>query len=718
MPAPVQGASRGAPGGPQRTAVLAVLLYLSMAEAEATSTPSANTDLPAIVVSATRSEESAFEVPVAVDALRLDPANADTLGVNLSEVLDRVPGVLVRNRQNHAQDEQVSIRGFGTRAPFGIRGVRLYVDGIPATLPDGSGQISHINLDSAARIEVLRGPFSAMYGNAASGVIQVFSADGSEPAVWRVGMAGTSHGNLRGNLNWRNVVGQFDSNLDLTAFHSDAFRRHSAAQRVSTNARLRWRSDSGASLTLIANTLAVPEAEDPLGLSREEVVEDPRQAAASAVRFDTRKRVRQAQTGALWEQPLGEHQHWRALVYAGNRAVRQFLAVPVAAQENPRNGGGVIDLDGDYRGSDLRWSWRNDEVEFSLGLSYDDFDQQRRGFENFRGDQLGVVGALRRDEGNRARNLDQYAQLRWDFAPAWSLLAGVRHGAVDFQVADHYIVADNPDDSGTREDSATTPVLGLLYRASPGSHFYLNWGEGFETPTLAELGYRSDGSGLNLDLRPARSRSAEIGAKFRSRSAVEANIAVFRADTDDEIAVATSFGGRTTYRNVARARRQGVEASLLAPLGGQWSVQLAATLMDATFRSPFLACAGVPCFDANVPVASGTRIPGVAETVLRAELIRGNERGWRWRWRIDHVGEVNVNDTASESADAYTTLGMDLGYAVELDNGTLRSFLGVDNLFDRRHIGSVIVNDSNGRYYEPAAGRTLNLGLQWQWGGR
>ena len=700
-----------------RTAWLSTILLglCGASPALAEPTQPAETTLPEVVVSATRSAESAFELPVAIDAVKLSPDSADSLGVNLSEVLDLVPGLLVRNRQNFAQDEQISIRGFGTRAPFGIRGVRLYVDGIPATLPDGSGQISHINLDSAERIEVLRGPFSALYGNAASGVVQVFTGAGTDPPSWRVGMAGGSHGALRGSLNGRHAQGPFDSNVDITAFRTVGFREHSAAERHSANARLRWQSAGGASLSLLANALAIPEAQDPLGLTRQQFEHDPRQATSAALLFDTRKDVHQTQIGAIWEQPAGAHQHWRAQVYGGNRKVGQFLSVPVAAQANPRSSGGVIDLDGDYRGADLRWSWRNDVFEFTVGVNFDDFDQQRRGFENFRGERLGVAGALRRDESNRVRNHDQYAQLRWDFVPAWSLLAGVRHSTVDFRVDDRYLHDDNPDDSGAREYRATTPVLGLLFRASEASHFYANWGKGFETPTLAELGYRSDGAGLNLDLRPARSRSAEIGAKFRFPHGVESSLALFRADTDDEIAVATNSGGRSTYRNVARARRQGLEASLLAPIDEQWRLQLAATWLDAAFRSPFLACAGVPCIEPEIPVAAGTRIPGVAETVLRAELVRGDTRGWRWRSRLEHIGAVSVNDIASETAEAYTTLGMDLGYATDLGSGTLRSFVAVDNLFDRRYAGSVVVNDASGRFYEPAAGRTFSVGVQWQW---
>ncbi|WP_092409940.1 TonB-dependent receptor family protein [Dokdonella immobilis] len=678
----------------------------------------AGAPLPAVVVTATRASEPAFEVPAAIDAVRIDPAGSDRLAVDLSEVLGGVPGVLVRNRQNRAQDEQISIRGFGSRATFGVRGVRLYTDGIPATMPDGAGQVSHFNLDSAERIEVLRGPFSALYGNASAGVIQLFTADGADPPEWRLGLAGGSDAAARTSLNWRDRFGALDSNLDLDRFRTAGYRDHSAAERISANAKLAWQSADGARLTVLANTLSIPEAEDPLGLSREEFAEDPRQATAVARLFDTRKEVRQTQGGAIWEQTLSAHQDWRLLAYAGRREVTQFLAIPVGAQASPGSGGGVVDLDGDYRGADLRWSWRSAPFELTIGTSIEDFDQQRRGYENFFGDLLGVRGVMRRDETDRVRSVDQYAQLQWTPAEAWSLFVGGRRSTLAFTVADRYVGTGNPDDSGRRDYTATTPVAGLIVRPHDDLRLYANWGEGFETPTLAELGYRSDGgAGLNFELRPARSHSSELGAKLRLAPALEANVALFRADTDDEIAVATNAGGRSTYRNVARARRQGAEASVQAQWSGAWRLQLAATWLDARFRSPFLACAGTPCTTPSVPVASGSRLPGVPRLSVHAQLVHGDDTGWRWRARFEHVGDVPVNDIASQSAAAYDVFGLDLGYGLALANGKLRAFADLDNLFDRRYAGSVIVNDGNGRYYEPAAGRSLTVGLQWQWGG-
>src|SRR4051812_3029155 len=131
-----------------------------------------------ITVSTTRLPQAGYDLPAAIDAVDSHAIREDNPQVNLSESLNRVPGINVQNRQNYAQDLQVSSRGFGARATFGAAGVRLIADGIPATRPDGQGQAATFDLASADRIEVLRGPFSYLYGNSSGGVVQVFTADG------------------------------------------------------------------------------------------------------------------------------------------------------------------------------------------------------------------------------------------------------------------------------------------------------------------------------------------------------------------------------------------------------------------------------------------------------------------------------------------------------------------------------------------------------------
>jgi iron complex outermembrane receptor protein len=675
--------------------------------------------LPDIVVTATRTEQSSFDVPASIDSVPIGDAT-DTLGVNPSEFLDGIPGLLARDRQNYAQDQQISIRGFGARATFGVRGVRLYTDGIPATMPDGQGQVSHFNLDSAERIEVLRGPFSALYGNSSGGVIQLFTADGTDPGQFKFGLVGQSYDTWRASVNARGVAGPADFNVDLTHFETGGYRDHSEAQRESGNGKLNIRIGDGGKLTLLFNTVNIPGAQDPLGLTRAQFEADPRSVASAAEQFNTRKSVQQSQGGAIYEQAFGGGNTLRVTGYYGQRDVTQFLSIPVAPQANPLHSGGVVDLSGEYGGADTRWIWKGDlagrPFEIAAGLSYDRQDQGRKGYENFVGDTLGVRGALRRNEDDTVFDFDQYAQATWHFADAWSLTAGVRHSEVKFNSDDHYVTDGNPDDSGHVDYSATTPVAGLMWRASDTTHVYASYGKGFETPTFNELGYRSDGgAGLAFNLVPAKSKNGELGVKLRPSQTIDASVALFRADTDNELAIATNSGGRTTYQNIGKARRQGAEAALNAQLANDWRVQFAFTWLDATFRSGFLTCSGTPCTTPNTPVPSGAKIPGVPKTDFSAALQWGREIGWRAALKGDYVGAVPVNDLGTDRAPSYFVLGADVGYGFNLSSGQLRTFFSIDNALDRKYAGSVIVNDGNGRYFEPAPGRTYLLGVQWLW---
>ena len=276
--------------------------------------------------------------------------------------------------------------------------------------------------------------------------------------------------------------------------------------------------------------------------------------------------------------------------------------------------------------------------------------------------------------------------------------------------------ARNPDDSGRATYSATSPVFGASWRANDALQLYASYGEGFETATFNELQYRADGgSGLNFPLRPARTRSAEVGAKA-GREALRVEWAVFRADTRDEITVATSAGGRTTYQNAGDARRDGMEVSGAMPLGGAWHVEFALALLDARFSDGFLACSATPCATPNVPVAAGTRIPGVPRTTLQAALRWGDPLvGWHARIDGGYVGAVAVNNFDDERAPSYAVFGASAGYGFRGDDREGRIFVAVDNLGDRACAGSVIVNEGNKRYYEPAAGRGWTVGVEWHW---
>jgi iron complex outermembrane recepter protein len=674
--------------------------------------------LPPVTVTATRTEAAPFDVPASVDVIDGDRLRAaGRPEINLSEGLGLVPGVIARDRQNYAQDLQLSIRGFGARSTFGVRGVRVYVDGIPATMPDGQGQLSHIDLGSAGRIELLRGPFSALYGNSSGGVLQVFTEPGEGPPTVTMGAAVGSSGLVRPELRASGATPGLRYTVSASRFSWDGWRDHSGARRDLANARLDVRGGEDKQWTIVANTVDI-RADDPLGLSRAQFQADPRGADPAALAFDTRKTVRQTQLGVVHELRLTGSQQLRLMVYAGERGTTQFQSIPIAPQANPLHPGGVIGLGRTYGGADLRWIWRTNLLDAPLelvgGLSYDTMGEHRQGWQNFVGTTLGVQGALRRDEDNRVDNLDPYLQGVWKFAPRWTLTAGVRHSTVRFSSSDHYIVGVNGDDSGRVQYRASLPVAALMYALSPQVHVYGSWGRGFETPTLNELAYRPDGTaGLNFALRPSRSTNAEVGLKGRHalggdwRS--EWSAALFQVDTSDEIVTRTNSGGRSTFQNAGSTRRRGLELEWSAADEAGWLVQFAQTWLDARYAQAFGSCSGTPCVPATVP--AGNRIPGTARAIAAAEVAWRPARGWGGgvEWRSS--SQVFVNDANSDAAPGFTTVAVHAGYVFQVNRWTMSATARIDNLFDQRYAGSVIVNEGNARYFEPAPGRNYTLKL-------
>jgi len=668
-----------------------------------------------VVVTATRTEAAPFDIPASIDRIGGEGIRDAHLQVNISESLGGVPGLLARDRQNYAQDVQISVRGFGARSTFGIRGVRLYVDGIPATLPDGQGQISNVDLGTADRIEILRGPFSALYGNSSGGVIQVFTEEGRGAPTFGASVAAGSWGTRREAMRASGASGGFGWVVGASEFETDGYRDHSAAERRLGNAKLTLQATQDDRFTLVVNSVALPRAQDPLGLTRAQFDTNPRGVDPVAIQFDTRKTVDQTQLGLTWDRRLTATQTLRALVYHGHRNTQQFQAIPTGAQANPLHPGGVIVLGRDYSGADLRWSYASTlaqrPVSLVAGLSYDLLDEHRQGYQNFVGTTVGVQGALRRDEDNQVRSTDPYAQGSWNFAPRWTLHAGVRHSSVRFVSTDHYIVGPNPDDSGRVSYSATLPVAGLLFAATERLHLYATAGRGFETPTLNELAYRPNNqTGLNLALQAARSTSVEAGAKWRDDAGNAATAALFETHTEHEIVTLSNVGGRSTFQNAGATRRRGLETQWSRDWGPDLHAQVAYTWIDARYRDAFMTCTATPCAVPNVPIAGGSRIPGIARQSLYGAFGWLPALGWRGGVEARALSRVYVNDLNNDAAGGFAIASADLGYTARLGAWTLNGFARVDNLFDRRYAGSVIVNEGNARYFEPAPGRAWTLG--------
>jgi iron complex outermembrane receptor protein len=654
-----------------------------------------------VVVTATRIEQKSFDLPASIDAVDKTAIQDQQLKVNVSESLGPVPGLVANNRYNYAQDLQISIRGFGARSTFGVRGVKLYQDGIPFTMPDGQGQVANYALDTAKRIEVLRGPFAALYGNSSGGVIQLFTEDGPQRPTLSGGVALGSYGTWRANAQFGGQQGPLNYIADASRFMTDGYRDHSAAVRNLGNAKFTYAVGADSSLTLLANAIDQPDSLDPLGLTAQQVLQDPRQAGTNAIAFNTRKSVQQTQGGLAYKRRLTREDTINVIAYGGHRDITQYLAFTGAALTSS---GGVVDLDRDFGGAGLQWTrataLAGGPLAFTLGIEYNSMTDLRKGYVN----NFGVQGALRRDERDTVYAFDQYLQFQWDFAPRWQFSGGVRHTSVPFEVQDHYVTAANPNDSGSVTHSATSPVGGILYRASDAVNLYAAVGRGFETPTFAEIAYRPDGTpGINFGLQPAISVNSEAGVKAYLGPNTRANLAVFHISTSNDIVSGPQpQPGRSTFVNAAKTTRRGVELALDSVLGAGFSATIAFTATDAQFKE----------FTSGGTNLSGNKIPGVPATSVYAEL------AWRYapvgfataingRW----AARVYANDDNTAHASGYAVFNWRGGFQQAASGWKLAEFLQVNNLGDRQYIGSVIVNANNSQYFEPSPTRNWLLGM-------
>jgi iron complex outermembrane receptor protein len=671
-----------------------------------------------------------------------------------------VPGVVINNRNNPAQDLAIQIRGFGARSAFGVRGVRLYADGIPMTMPDGQGQTGTFNLDTASRVEYLRGPFSALYGNSSGGVVQIFTKDGEKDPTLSGGIVFGSYGTRRESLEFSDSGDGFDYVVNANTYSSDGYRDQSDTRRDTLHGKINFRLSDDTKLTIVATALDQPDNKDPQGLNATQLKQNPKLAGDNSELFNTRVSRSHQQVGATLEHKFTPDDTLRLMAYYGQRENEQYQSVAVGAQRNDLQGGGVATIDRDFGGVDLRWMHNGKVGEkpytVTAGLNYDRMEDDRKGYENFISNAAfgtlppgrdcgniasaivcGVKGNLRRDEINTAKNFDQYVQGSIDLTQKFTLSGGLRHSKVRFKNDDKYIsntayTGSNPDDSGSATFSETTPVIGAIFKLTDTVNFYANAGESFETPTFVEMAYKPTGAGagLNFDLKPAKSRQYETGVKAMLGDSTLLNVALFKIDTNDEIVLQQQSGGRSVFQNVKSSERKGLELSLDSKFDNGIRTYLAYTYLDAEFSSDFTACrpfsggqtacninapeaAGTPGNSGGELIKSGSDIPGTFKQTLYGEV----------SWKYQPMGfstalEARANSKTNVAfkseygkANGYVVAAWRGGFTQKVNNWRFNEFVRIENLFDKEYVGSVRIADLNGRYYEPAPGRNWLIGL-------
>lgn len=638
-------------------------------------------------------------------------SNAD-----ISQILNGIPGLQVNDRQNYAQDLQLSIHGFGARSTFGVRGIKILVDGIPASMPDGQGQTSNIDLNSLDNVQVLTGPFSTLYGNASGGTILANTRSGEGPlgvsAGYSDGGYSTQHGNLviqKGSTPGSIMPAYY---ISTSYLDNGGYRDNSTAYKNLNNAKFTWDLSDGSQIKWVINDVHI-NADDPGGLTREDWELNPRKQHPGLEQYHTRKYIDQTQNGVNITKVLNQNNELDVMGYFGRRHVTQYLSIPEKAQQRASHAGGVVDFVRHYHGADLHW--KSEELlpylGMTLGVTYDRMKDARRGYENFENiggfTKYGLKGRLRRDEDNITWNLDPYMLASWSFAPDWYLDGGVRFANNHFESRDDYVTPGNADDSGSFGYHRWLPSVALGWQATDDLYTYISYSKGFETPTITELAYSpiEGDSGFNTDLRASTSDNYEFGLKS-SNNYGDFTAALYYITTHDDIVPGLVVDGRGTFRNAPKTTRRGIDLGWNKKVWKDLKVQASYSFIDAKFSRD------IPGVGDIKSLSSGKRIPGIARNEFYTEV------GWRpddgLQAEVDFTlkDRIYVNDQNDDSAAGYGVLGAGLAYVKVIDDWTVNAYTKVDNLLNKKYIGSVIVNDSNGRFFESAPKRNATVGLR------
>ena len=670
-------------------------------------TPVSAQQLEDVVISASRAEIRSFDAPAAVQRIDRQAIEGGGPQINLSESLVRAPGLTILERQNYAQDLQISIRGFGARSAFGVRGIRLLIDGIPATTPDGQGQSSSVSLSSTDHMEVLRGPLAQLYGNSSGGVIQAFTKDASkEPTVGYQYYLG-SYGMHRADYQFSDTVGGYGLVADYGTFSTSGYRANSAAERNQFNGKLSFAPNEQTKVNVVFNRFDMPLAQDPLGLTRAQLTADPTQAGNNSLEKMTRKVVLQNQLGSSIKYALDGDNAFTARAYYGTRENLQYLASTTWVGLNRSYYGTALQLNG-------RTQWQASPIEWAAGYEFDKSSERRQGGASLSGEKK--PDSLTRDEDNQAQNSDFFVQATAHISEQISIVGGLRQSNVAFKSNDNYFL-DGKDGSGSASFSATSPVLGITWHANDNLNLYANYGKGFESPTLAEMAYSGTTAPVALFnplLTASSSQHYEIGAKWIPLRNARVDFAAYQIDSSDEIVTAASASGQTSYKNAPGTSRIGWELAAGSQLSEHISASVSASSIDAKYSQTFKS--GI------TTIASGNKIPGIpdsstfAEIAWASEAVTGNHTaslGSRIALEWQQAGRIFANDLNSESADGRSVFNLSLSHRWIWNKALATVYGRLNNLSDTRYVGSVLVNQTAipPQSYEPALPQNWMLGL-------
>ncbi len=662
----------------------------------------AQNQMEELVITGTRGEIEVGNVPASVSRVDEDIIQTAQQQLTLEESLKRVPGVFLQNSHNFSQAQRISIRGFGARSAFGIRGIKLIIDGVPATMPDGQGNVDEIDLGSVTSIEVARGPSSSLYGSASGGVINIITEDGPEEAFAEGRISVGEFGFRKYQLKTGGQYEKLNYLLSGSITDLDGFRGHSFVDRNSLNTKIKYQIDEHGELAATFNLLDIPDMGDPGALNAAEVEANRSQGRDRNILFNGGEERSQQRLGLTYRRTLAQgheilFRNYYTFLDFGNR-------LPFEGGV-PESNGGQVQFDRTFIGGGGQYTYSQEIMDYTIrfiaGFDIDYQQDDRKRFVNLEG---GARGELTFDQLEEVISKGFYMQSEFAVLENLQVTVGARFDEIDFDVSDDFLANNSGDDSGSSKFDKLSPRFGLLWDPADWVNLYFNFSTAFETPTTTEFA-NPNGGGFNQSLKSQVANNVELGAKGRIESKIplEYEFAVYRIEVDNELVPfeEDGFTGRTFFRNAGSSLREGLEAGITARLFPVLSASLAYSAIDAAYRR----------YRTTTDNFSGNKLPGIPDQQLHAELRYDSSGGLYSVLDLLYVDSFYANDSNSVESNSYTVSNFQLGYKKELEKWQVMPYVSINNLFNEKYNSNVRLNGGFGRFFEPAPQRNFNGGV-------
>ncbi len=656
------------------------------------STEKQDNQLEDITVSATRTDKALYKIPAAIGVIDKNDIGLGKQKIGLDESLVKIPGLFMQNRYNFAQSLKISIRGFGARANFGTRGIKLYQDGIPLTTVDGQGGIEDVDLNSINRIEVLRGPASSLYGSSSGGVMLFFTGDEDDVEPYVEG--NISMGEYQSKIGNIKMGGQLDKLsyfLNLSHLDVTGYRSHSRARNTKFNSKFKYKIDDTADFTTIFTAYDAPQSDDPGGIDQASVNADRRQARDRNVAFNAGEDIDQQKLGFTYRKQIAPNQE---LVLRNYYVMRNFVGLL------PFDDGGYVQFERFQLGGGAQYSILSDLFGHNnrtiVGIDVDSQEDDRQRYFN----NNGVQGMQTLNQLEQGGSLGIYIRNEFAITGNLELSLGLRYDKVDLEIDD--VFPEDGDQSAELNFEELSPMAGVLWAINQKTNLYANISSVFETPTFTELANVAAGGFANVTAQKAW--NYEVGVKGYVNPRFNYDLAAFHIDVEDEIINIVNIGGRSFFNN-ANTTRNGVEATVsFIPVTGV-NMLMSYTYSDFSFDN-FPAAA-----TCNVSTCSGNELPGLPEHNLYAELGYTHPSGFFSSIDFQYVSNMYVDNSNTAQNRPYGVSNLRAGYIKSMGDLEITPYMGINNLFDEEYVGNVRINAFGGRYFEPAPEYNIYAGL-------